>query len=114
MSEDKLYIVCSAVKYKELIVHGRRHSDAFTTMEKLMRPEDYASIKAEDLTPGFIDQYGNFYDRKSAWKIAESAGQVKYGKGTQEAEIVIRTEDGGWTYKGDPLLISEHLFPDAD
>ena len=111
---ELLYIVCSAVKYKELIVHGRRHGDAFTTMEKLMQQEAYKSIKAEDITSGFIDQYGEFHDRKSAWKIAEAAGQIKYGKGTSEAEILIRTEDGGWKYKGEPLLISEHLFPDPD
>jgi hypothetical protein len=25
---------------------------------------------------GFIDQYGKFYSRKAAWKIAEKEGQI--------------------------------------
>jgi hypothetical protein len=118
---EKLYIVCSAVKYKDHIIHGRRHGDAFQTLEFLLGPEKYKEIKGIDLVPGFIDQYGEFYTRTEAWQIADAANQIKYGRGTQEAEdrvyINFVDENGetqNWRYKGAPQLISEHLYPEKD
>jgi len=29
---------------------------------------------------GFIDQWCVFMDRQEAWKVAEAAGQIKYGR----------------------------------
>lgn len=44
----------------------------------------YDAMKASGLNwknesiGGFVDQYGNFYDRKEAWKIAEREGQIRH------------------------------------
>ncbi len=111
---EKRYIVCSAVKYKDHIIHGRRHGDAFKTLELFLPKDEYELITRDNIIAGFIDQYGDFYNRIEAWKIAEDADQIKYGKGTQEAEIKINVNGSEWVYKGDPLLISEHLFPEKD
>ena len=98
--EDK-YIICSAIKHKDLIVSGRRHGDAFTTIEKL-RPDLYKSHDfAEELVCGFIDNWGDFHTRAEAWVIAIKSDQVLYGKGTQDPNET-------------PILISEHLFLDKD
>lgn len=31
---------------------------------------------------GFVDQYGTFYDRESAWTIAQAAGQIRQVTGS--------------------------------
>lgn len=111
---EKRYIVCSAVKYKDHIIHGRRHGDAYATLEKFLPKEEYNSITRENTVAGFIDQYGDFHTRTEAWIIAEEAGQIKYGKGTQESEIKLNINGSEWSYKGSPMLISENLFPEKD
>lgn len=110
---EKRYIICSAVKYKDHIIHGRRHGDAYQTLEKLLPKEEYDQITRDNTIAGFVDQYGDFYDRVEAYKIADVANQIKYGKGAQEAEVKINFGDE-WVYKGDPILISEHLFPEKE
>ena len=109
--EDKR-IICSAVKYKGHIIHGRRHGDAFATLKKLLPKSEYEAINDTDIIAGFVDQWGDFYTRKQAYIIADLANQIKYGKGTSEAEIKINIDGNSWSYKGEPLLISEHLFPE--
>lgn len=59
------------------------------------------NIQKEDIVCGFIDNWGDFHTRAEAWTIADAAGQVKYGKGTQDP-------------KETPILISEHLFADKE
>jgi hypothetical protein len=116
MMTEKRYIICSAVKYKDHIIHGRRHGDAYQTLEKLLPKEEYDQITRENTIAGFVDQYGDFYDRKEAYVIADAADQIKYGKGTQEAEdkVILNVDGKEWEYNGEPLLISEHLFPDKE
>lgn len=98
---QKHYIICSAIKYKDMIIAGRRHGDAFQTLENLLSPVSYKAIERKDLISGFIDNYGDFHTRAEAWVVAEKAEQILFGKGTQDP-----TET--------PLLISEHLFDDKD
>ena len=107
------YIICSAIKYKDHVIAGRRHGDAFATLEMFLDSNVYKDMKREDIVAGFIDNWGDFHTRKEAWVIADKAGQIKFGRGTQEAEIKINF-NGDKVYKGDPILISEHLFDDKD
>ena len=43
--EHKTYIICSAINYKGHIIAGRRHSDAFQTLEAFLDPKIYKSIE---------------------------------------------------------------------
>lgn len=108
------YIICSAIKYKGHVIAGRRHGDAFTTLETFLDPEIYNAIKREDIVAGFIDNWGDFHTREEAWVIADKANQIKFGRGTQEAEMLKINFNGDKVYKGNPILISEHLFDDKD
>lgn len=72
MNEVKRRIVCAAIKFPggEIIL-GARHWD------KRMRE----TVKALGLKPGledqgFIDQFGDYIDRKEAMKIAIEADQI--------------------------------------
>lgn len=71
-------IVCSAVKNRDgQMAIGPRH------MDKIMRDtirgfNDVVSVRdwSEGSEQGFIDQFGKYYSRTEAWKIAEAAGQI--------------------------------------
>lgn len=71
-------IVCAANKYPDgTLILGARHFDG--VMHKTLKA--YPHLNVPDYrrpTPiqGFIDKYGTFHDRKSAWKIANVAGQI--------------------------------------
>lgn len=58
------------------IVVGIRHfsPDMRAIMRLAYGAEDYHLKVAEQ---GFVDQYGTFYDRESAWIIAQAAGQIR-------------------------------------
>ena len=114
--EENKYIICSAVKYKDHIIHGRRHGDAYETLKAFLPQSEYDLITRDTTIAGFVDQYGDFHTRAEAYIIADAANQIKYGKGTSEAEdkIVLNVDGKEWEYKGEPLLISEHLYPERD
>lgn len=67
-------IVCAAIQLVDgLIIPSARHFDM--TMRLVI-----VAIGKEKLTgarQGFIDQHGQFYDRKAAWQIAMGNGQVR-------------------------------------
>ena len=70
----KQIIVCAAVKVNSLIICGARHFDAAMSavIDAVNEPCSGANMEQ-----GFIDQRGNFFDRRDAWVIAESAEQIK-------------------------------------
>lgn len=75
-----LIIVSAANRYKDIIVMGPRHySNLMVT-----QCEAYGGIPVlkayagEDYEQGFVDQYGTFYDRVTAKKIAIKRGQLRY------------------------------------
>lgn len=98
---NKTYIICSAVKYKDKVIAGRRHGDALQTLEAFLDPKLYKAIEREDIVCGFIDNWGDFHTRAEAWVIADAADQVLFGRGTQDPNET-------------PILISEHLFNDKE
>lgn len=75
-----VWIVCSACRHIETgtIFCGARHFD------NLIRGQiKAAGYKFTGYSQGFCDQYGRFYDREEAWKIAEKNGQIKTISGTK-------------------------------
>lgn len=78
-------IVCAANRcdVTKRIVIGIRHydgvmQDQIANLQIAMEETNhFAKTPFEDkVTQGFIDQYGNFYNRQEAWKIADQNGQI--------------------------------------
>lgn len=73
-------IVSAANRYKDIIVMGPRHYSNLMWSSI----EAYGGIKllrkyaGEEYEQGFVDQYGTFYDRVHAKKIAGKRGQIRY------------------------------------
>jgi len=98
-------IVCAANRYFgveeiEFLLVGPRHYDK--TMRHQLAIHDVALCEAGteadsfDVEQGFIDQFGDFWSRQEAWKIAEKNGQIYRRCGGD-------TADGGTLY-------SENLY----
>ena len=98
---NKTYIICSEVSYKGFVISGRRHGDAFQTLERFLDPIEYKAIEREDIVCGFVDNWGDFHTRAEAWVIATAADQILFGRGTQDPNET-------------QILISEHLYLDKD
>lgn len=73
-------IVSAANRYKDIIVKGPRHYSPLMVAEI----EAYGGVEllkkyaGEEYEQGFVDQYGTFYDRTHAKKIAIKRGQLRY------------------------------------
>lgn len=80
-------VVCAANRIGDVILCGARHWDEI--MHKQAAAMGFEGQKAEQ---GFIDQYGQFMDRKEAKIIALASGQK------------LRDANGG------DLLFSENLY----
>lgn len=73
-------IVCSAIrKYGEVIL-GARHCDSLMhntiKVYKTSFEEGISDINWSNAEQGFVDRYGNFLNRKEAFKVAFEAGQI--------------------------------------
>ncbi|MDB4314480.1 hypothetical protein N9955_00465 [bacterium] len=80
IEKPKPWIVCAANKHKKthLIICGARHWDS------LMRGqvEAMGGYNYNEWTQGFVDQFGEYYNREEAHKIAKSNNQIiKYHGG---------------------------------
>lgn len=70
-------IVCAANKYGSVIIIGIRHYDKFMHTRIQELKDTYTNlINIEDEVQGFVDQFGNFYNRKDAYIIAENENQI--------------------------------------
>ena len=80
------------------IICGARHYDSI--MHKQIRSADARIVHWYSLKhlveQGFIDQFGRFYSRTEAWKIATAKGQIK-------RRCCGDTDEGG-------TLFSENLY----
>lgn len=76
-------IVCAAIFNDEtgVMLVGPRHFDG--VMRNQINSIGYAWTKRSRKRQGFIDQFGNFWDRQQAWKIAEARGQIRQVSGTK-------------------------------
>jgi hypothetical protein len=80
-------IVCAALRYKTgYIVAGPRHFD------HIMQAQ-ISHFNTDKPEQGFIDQNGDFLDRRNAWIEAEKHGQIR--------------NRGGWP---EGTLFSENLY----
>lgn len=66
-------IVCAANKFENgPLLIGARHFDQHMQVQMA-----YMGVKGSDPhVQGFIDQYGKFYTREEAWKVAVENGQI--------------------------------------
>lgn len=90
-------IVCAANRDANgFIVLGIRHFDMHMRahFERIAKVLD-VDIK-KPIEQGFVDQFGKFYSRTEAWKVAEAAGQIRHRCGGD-------TANGGTLY-------SENLY----
>lgn len=92
-------IVCSAMKMDDgHIILGVRHfsPDMRATLQriygtgfKLLGNWINKPYHLRVVEQGFVDQYGTFYDRGTAWAVARAAGQIRQmvsGAGTLYSE----------------------------
>jgi hypothetical protein len=64
-------IIASAIKHDGIIWPGKRHHNCIATITETL------NIRPVIGEQGFIDEKGNFYDRKRAAKHALKCGQIK-------------------------------------
>lgn len=97
--QEKEFILCAAIKYKNTVICGRRHDDCYTILKKLLtpyiHPDDIILPGRED--QGFITSTNRYVDRKEAFKIAKENNQIRYG-------LLASDNDS------DSILISENLY----
>lgn len=68
-------IVCAAMLMKDAsIITGIRHfsPEMRTTMFRIYGEKYHLQVAEQ----GFVDQFGKFYNRQDAWKIADLNGQI--------------------------------------
>lgn len=69
-------IICAANYYPEIdvtILGVRHYCSSMVQQMELLPQYDFSKLKC---IQGFIDKNGEFHDRRSAWKIANSANQI--------------------------------------
>ena len=81
-------IVCAACRHDDIIIVGPRHWD--NTMHRTSLVMGIDAKSSWDFEQGFIDQFGDFYDRKESMVIAKAAGQeidIERGCGGDDEEL---------------------------
>lgn len=95
------YIVCAACRDANgFIITGARHFDSI--MRQVIKA---CNLKFTGWEQGFIDQFGKFYNRKDAWKIADFNGQIRRPTGF---ENFLRPREANIGDEG--TLFSENLY----
>lgn len=98
--ERKPKIVSAATKHsldgREIIVASPRHYDSIhrgivgTIIDNIFSEDPEKSFK--EISQGFVDQYGTYYDREHALRIATEAGQL-VGRTKTQPEHQLFSED---------------------
>lgn len=78
-------VVCAANRSRVSgkVIAGARHWDSIMRQQvEWLDPEKHNGRRMPDewagAEQGFIDQYGQWMTREEAWKVAESANQIKH------------------------------------
>lgn len=120
--EQKEYIICAAIWYKDGIKHdgqpknietgfviaGRRHHNCYATAKALAGIDEVIKLKITNIEntmskedyrkhQGFITSLDRYVDRKEAFQIAKANNQIVFG---------LDASDNG----EDSILISENLY----
>lgn len=71
-------IVCAAIRSKLTgrVLCGARHMD-IVMQQFMLTPKRKRAKEWKSVEQGFIDQFGKFLNRNEAWKVAESAKQIR-------------------------------------
>jgi hypothetical protein len=71
------HIVCAALRLGDTVIAGPRHFDAVmrSQITAIMKPGDKKGIFA-GAEQGFVDKYGDFWNRIDAMIIARANGQA--------------------------------------
>ncbi|RLD07545.1 MAG: hypothetical protein DRI65_04390 [Chloroflexota bacterium] len=71
------YIVCAALRLGDTVIAGPRHFDSVmrSQITAIMKPEDKKSIFA-GAEQGFVDKYGDFWNRIDAMVIVLANNQA--------------------------------------
>lgn len=93
---DDARMAWSALRYDDVVYTHVRHSFALWAIAKLNIYDRITCGKGEQ---GFVDQYGNFFDRPEAAKIAFKAKQIPNDKEVLYSED-IWYNDGSQMYQG--------------
>jgi hypothetical protein len=104
MNQSVSRIVCAAMLMKDgSIIVGIRHfsPEMRVTMEKIYGKQYHLQVKGQ----GFVDQFGIFFSRLDAWKIADNAGQIIRSLGWTDEPAPRRAKVGDTN-----VLFSENLY----
>ena len=89
--KNKPIIVCAALLKEGIIIAGPRHYDVVMKTQMMCIQyceKDKRKISFVDAEQGFVDQFGNFYNRVDALKVAEEAGQhIDYERNGSKTEL---------------------------
>lgn len=71
------YIVCAAIRKDGIVIAGPRHFDSVMIgqIKAIMKPGDKKSLFAS-AEQGFVDKFGNFWNRVDAMIIARANKQA--------------------------------------
>lgn len=72
-------VVCAAIRASDgEVLIGIRHYSRDMHDQIEQRNDRHRWYHRNDQDQGFVDQYGDFMSREEAYKIAETAGQLRY------------------------------------
>lgn len=83
------YILCSAVKYKDSIICGRRHNDCYSVLRMFGVKEDAMPDRECE---GFLTSLDRFVNRTEAFHIAKKQNQI-ISSTIMYIEAELRSED---------------------
>ncbi len=76
MENGKQFIVCAACQYEYIVLCSARHWDILMKIQLRNLNKLGAELKMSFFEEGFIDQFGDFIERKEAYIIAKKSGQL--------------------------------------
>ena len=90
----KEYILCAAIKYKDSVICGHRHSDCYKTLKQLTG----SYTTSEDTPPtredqGFITSLNRYVTRNEAYLIAKEMNQMWHNMHDGVIENILISED---------------------
>lgn len=84
------YIICSAVRWKNIAICGRRHKDCYNIADALMNG---GFLERERKHQGFMTSTGRFVDREEAFKIAKENNQIIHKMFDNDSTGSLTSED---------------------
>ena len=84
------FIICSAVRWQNTTICGRRHADCYAIADALMNG---GFLERERKHQGFMTSIGRFVDRVEAFKIAKANSQIVHAMFDNDKEGSLTSED---------------------